>query len=111
MTINQLIDSGKFDVLNLGIDLDRKISKPFCCDLLSVAMGKASNNCVWITVMGNINTLAIASLADVACIVLAEGSFLDEIATEKAKKEGITVLFTNEPIFESALLISEMLND
>ena len=57
-----------------------KISKLFCCDLLSIAMGKLPENSAWVTVMANINTLAVAMLAEAACIIFAEnyGSFRAE---------------------------------
>lgn len=84
---------------------DRSISKVFCCDLLSIAMGKAPSDSVWVTVMGNKNTLAVASLADVACIVLAEGVALDEGTLKKAEEEGIAVLSTDLPVFDIALEI------
>ena len=86
---------------------DRSISKVFCCDLLSIAMGKAPSHSVWVTVMGNKNTLAVASLADVACIVLAEGVALDEGTLKKAEEEGIAVLSTDLPVFDIALEIHE----
>ena len=54
----------------VGADPDREVTKIFCCDLLSIAMSKAPAGCVWVTVMGNRNTLAVASLAEAACIVL-----------------------------------------
>ena len=47
------------------------------------------------TVMGNRNTLAVASLTDTACIVLAEGVSLDEGTLAKAEEEGIAVLSTD----------------
>lgn len=52
MTVQQLVDSEIFQVVNIGEDTGRKIEKPFCCDLLSVAMGKAPSGCAWVTVMG-----------------------------------------------------------
>ncbi|MCU6746560.1 MULTISPECIES: DRTGG domain-containing protein [Lachnospiraceae] len=88
-------------------DPERTVSKVFCCDLLSIAMGKAPANSVWVTVMGNKNTLAVASLADVSCIVLAEGVSLDEGTLTKAEEEGITVLSTQLPVFDIALEIYE----
>ena len=57
--------------------------------------------------MGNKNTLAVASLADVSCIVLAEGVSLDEGTLTKAEEEGITVLSTQLPVFDIALEIYE----
>jgi len=51
MTVRELIDSNLFDVINEGEELDREIKKPFCCDLLSIAMGRAAEGCAWVTVM------------------------------------------------------------
>lgn len=109
MTVKELIDSGLFGVINAGEELDREITKPFCCDLLSIAMGRAPAGCAWVTVMGNMNTLAVASLADAACVIMAEGAVLDETAEKKAVSQEITVLKTEEPIFEAALSVWTML--
>lgn len=110
MTVRELLDSGKFQVINEGDDTDRQITKPFCCDLLSVAMGRAPEGCVWVTVMGNMNTLAVATLAEAACIILAEGTDLDEAAKAKAAQQGITVMQTEEPVFDTAFWVYEKLH-
>jgi len=110
MTVKELIDSDMFELINEGDDLEREISKLFCCDMLSIAMSKASAGCAWVTVMGNINTLAVAALSDSACVILAEGVRLDEPATAKAQMQGITVLRTEMPIFEAALSVHEKLS-
>ena len=86
-------------------DPQRELSRVFCCDLLSIAMGKAPADGVWVTVMGNRNTLAVASLTDTACIVLAEGVSLDEGTLAKAEEEGIAVFSTDLPSFDIALEI------
>lgn len=109
MTINDLIKQQALTLLSEG-DLSREISKVFCCDLLSVAMSKAPADCAWVTVMGNINTLAVASLTDAACVVLAEGTVLEEAVIEQAKTQGITVLATGEPVFDTALEIHQKIN-
>ena len=110
MTVKELAECGKFRVINMGDNPEREITKPFCCDLLSIAMGKAPEGGAWVTVMGNMNTLAVASLADVACVIMAEGAVLDEVAAGKAKQQETTVLATEEPIFEAALAIHEMIH-
>lgn len=109
MTVQELIDRKMFQEMNTGDDTQREITKPFCCDLLSVAMGRAPAGCAWVTVMGNLNTLAVASLTDAACVILAEGAVLDEAAVKKASLQGITVLRTQEPVFETALAVKELL--
>lgn len=109
MTVQQLIDSSIFQISNIGDNAERIIDKIYCCDLLSIAMGNAPANCAWVTVMGNINTLAVATLTDASCIILAEGALPDDAAAAKAKSQGITVLHTEMPIFEAALRIHTML--
>lgn len=112
MTLEKFIKSfSEFKVINEGEDLDREVTKPYCCDLLSIAMSKMPEGAAWITVMANVNTLAVASLADATCVILAEGCTLDEDTINKAKEKGITVLETNLPIFESALLVYNKLNE
>lgn len=110
MTTKQLTDYGLYEVLTPNPGSNRFISKPFCCDLLSIALAKAEENCVWITVMGNINTVAISVLKDVSCIVLAENATLDDNAKAKAREEGLLILRSHKPIFETALEIWEKLN-
>lgn len=110
MTVQQLADSGVFTLVNAGEEPLRSITTPFCCDLLSVAMGKAPAGCAWVTVMGNVNTLAVASLTDAACVIMAEGAMLDEAAVKKAEQQGIAVLETEMPIFEAALAVYERLH-
>lgn len=110
MTVKELIESGMFETVNAGEDTDRQITKLFCCDLLSIAMGKASGGCAWVTVMGNVNTLAVASLTEAACVIMAEGAALDEGALKKAKQQGISVLRTEQPIFEAALSVYQRLS-
>ncbi|HWT26747.1 MAG TPA: hypothetical protein VN131_02305 [Mobilitalea sp.] len=110
MTVNELFQMGDFKVLNEGANPERIISEPYCCDLLSVAMAKMPAGAAWITVMGNINTLAVATLTDAACIILSEGGNLDEPALSKAKEKGVTVLFTELPIFKAALTVYQRLN-
>ena len=110
MKIQDLIDSGLFDILNSGEKTDRAVLDVFCCDLLSIAMSRGIEDAAWVTVMGNINTLAVTSLTDMACVILAEGASMDEAGLKKAKEEGITVLRTQEGIFPTALKIWNMLN-
>ena len=109
MTIQDLLDSGKFQTMHKGADTDREIRDVFCCDLLSIVMSKGKEDAAWVTVMGNINSLAVLTLTDMACLVLAEGSVMDENGLAKAAEEGITILGTEQPVFETALSIHNMI--
>ena len=106
MKVQDLLTFSECTVLVNG-NTERELSKIFCCDMLSVAMGKAPADSVWVTVMGNKNTLAVASLTDVACIIFAEGVTPDKDTISQAEKEGITLLSSELPIFDTALKIHE----
>lgn len=108
MTIQTLINADLFQVLADG-DHTRDISKVFCCDLLSIAMSKAPCGCAWVTVMGNKNTLAVASLTDAACIILAEDITFGDAEIACAADEGITVFQTDLSVFDAALKVHELL--
>ncbi|NLJ90608.1 MAG: hypothetical protein GX323_06880 [Clostridiales bacterium] len=109
MTVEALIKSNIFTVVNEG-KVDNMISNVFCCDLLSIAMSRIPEESAWVTVMGNMNTIAVASLAEVSCIILAEGIVLDEMSLAKAKEQDITVFYTEKPIFEAGIEIYKLIN-
>lgn len=111
MTVREIAEKGNFTIVSENGEMDRKIEKVFCCDLLSIAMSRAPAGCAWVTVMANMNTLAVASLTDTACVIMAEGIKLDEGALNKAKTQGICVMETDEPVFEAALKIYEGMKD
>ena len=102
MTVKELMDKKMYGVVSEGIQNEREITEVFCCDLLSIAMSKAPSGGVWVTVMANMNTLAVASLTETAVIILAEGVRLDDAAIAKAKEQGITVMESKDSIFQTA---------
>jgi hypothetical protein len=96
--------------VNLSDDADeRTLSKVFCCDLLSFAMARNPSDSVWVTVMGNVNTIGVMSLTDGGAVIIAENAALDEIAAKKATEQNITVIMTALPVFEAALTIHELI--
>ena len=90
--------------------LDRLVTGGYCGDLLSWVMGRAKEDDVWITVMGNLNAIAVAVLADVSCILLSESAVLDEDARRKADEEGVTVLQSDRPTYDLAVAIGMLLS-
>ena len=72
-------------------------------------MARAESGDVWLTVMGNVNAIAVASLTDAACIVLTESAALDEDARARADQQGIAVLTTELDSYGLACRIAELL--
>ena len=92
----------KYNLTPLSKGTDRRISGGFCGDLLSWVMANCQADNMWCTVMGNINSVAVASLNDIGAIVLCQGSRIMPDRLEKAKEEGINVFSTSAPCFDIA---------
>ncbi len=88
---------------------EREIEGVYIGDLLSWVMGKAEPNNMWITIMSNINTVAVATLSDCSCIILAENVLPDDNMLEAAKSKGVNILSTSLSAYEAAVQISELL--
>lgn len=82
----------------------------YCGDLLSIVMGRAPAGSLWITVMGNVNAMAVATLADVAAVVVAENMPLDDEGRAGADKGNVSVARTEKPVFEAALEAARLLD-
>ena len=108
MNVQQLIDKLYLEVLVEG-DLDREITDCYIGDLLSWVMGRAPEDSAWLTVMGNINSIAVAVLADVSCIILVENAALDAEAKAKAEAQDVTILQTEENSYSLAVKINELI--
>ena len=90
-------------------DLEKECKGCYCGDLLSWVMSRAKENDIWLTVMGNVNAVAVAVLTDCACIVLTENSVLDEDARVRANMQGVTILQSDKNAYELSVLISELI--
>ena len=101
MTVNELIESCSFEAICVP-NGEKEISGAYIGDLLSWVMGRASEGNAWITIMNNINVVAVASLSDVACVILAEGVTLDETLKATAEQKEINFLSSPLPAFETA---------
>ena len=80
-------------------------------DLLSRAMSHVECDNIWVTIMPNINVVAVATLADPAAIVLAEGVVLQDDALKSAKENGITILSTELSAYEICVRIYKALSE
>lgn len=104
MTVNDFAAKQGFGVVAMP-DGEREIKGVYIGDLLSWVMGRAKADDAWITIMSNINIVAVASLADVACIILAEGVTLDASVIETANAKGVNILSAEMPAYEAAMQI------
>ena len=108
MRVKDLAGCELFEAVTLP-DGDREIDGVYIGDLLSWVMGRAKADDAWITIMSNVNILAVASLADTACIILAEGVTVDETIKSTAVDKEINILTTYMNIYETAIYLNGLL--
>ena len=109
MTAKELSTTLNFEIA-VEAAPESEISTVYCCDLLSIVMGKAPASSAWVTVMGNMNSVAVASLAEIGAIILADGVKPDANAIKRAEENGINIFLSNEPVFDTALKIHKEIN-
>lgn len=109
MKVNELAQKLSLKLLAGEGGLDNEILTCYSGDLLSWVMGRAHEGSAWLTVMGNVNAIAVATLTDCACIILTEDAPLDEDARQRAESQSVPVLSTDLSAYEMAVKISEIL--
>ena len=87
---------------------DREVEGVDIGDLLSWVMGRAQADNVWLTIMSNLNIVAVATLSDVSCIILCEGVTLDESVKATAEAKGVNILATEGTAYETAKRLAEL---
>lgn len=87
---------------------DINIEGVYIGDLLSIVMSKAKANFVWITIQTHINTIAVAELLDLSCIIVVEGMEVENEIIEKAKELSIPIFKTNESAYEIACRLNRL---
>ena len=108
MTIKEVAERLQLETLVTGNN-SREVSGGYCGDLLSWVMSRAQAGNVWITIMGNVNSIAVAVLTDVSCILLAEGSALDENAEKRAEMQQIPILRSDKSTYQLAVELEQLI--
>lgn len=108
MTVKELSEHQAFDIITMP-QPEREIKNVYIGDLLSWVMGKAQEDDGWITIMNNVNVIAVASLSDTACVILSEGVTLSEDIKSTAEKKGVNVLTTEKSTYEAAVILSGLI--
>ena len=101
MTVKQLAEALGLTVFYIA-EPDRAVTGGYCGDLLSWVMGRAPADGAWLTIRSNVNVAAVAALADLSCVILAEGVAPDEALLKKARAQDINLLGTADPVYDCA---------
>lgn len=110
MKVSDLVNKFDLKVFSGHKGLENEITGGYVSDLLSDVMGFARENQVWITLQTHQNVLAIASLKDLAAVILVKDFQPDEDTVLHSNDEGIPVLGTGMETFEIAGKLYALIN-
>ena len=108
MKVSQVVDVLKWRVLAGAGHLDNEVNGGYVADLLSCVMAGAESGDLWITLQTHSNIVAVASLLNISAIVIAEGAPVPENTLSKAEEQGVPVLSTDGPSYETVARLVEL---
>lgn len=71
------------------------INSCYMSDLLSCVMTGAKPQSVWVTLIANINIVAVATLLEISAIIITENAQPNQETIDRANMEGIVLLSTS----------------
>ncbi len=83
-----------------------EFSGVYAGDLLSRAMSHIGEGDLWITIMSNINVIAVASLTEAAAVILAEDVEMTDEVLDAAREKGVAVLSSGKSVYEICAAIN-----
>ena len=108
MTIREVVDGSQLEILTQHDGLDREITGGYASDLLSDVIAHSQTGSLWITMQTHRNIIAVATLKELAAVVLVNGRTPEAETLEKAREEKVVILASPLPAFELAGRLYQM---
>ncbi|MGB9886514.1 MAG: DRTGG domain-containing protein [Moorellales bacterium] len=102
MILRDLVENLGLEVLTGASHLDREVTGGYVSDLLSDVIANALPGQVWLTIQTHQNVVAVASLVNLAGVILTAGKKPDGETLRRAESEGVPILGSPEPTFRVA---------
>jgi len=100
MKLQEIIKELSLAVRCAAQNLNRQVSGGYASDLLSDVMANSKKDNIWITLQIHQNIVGVASLNELAGIIIVNGREPEEEALVKAEEENIPIMLTKLPAFE-----------
>jgi len=99
VTLEEIAKELALSVQTAPEKLQVEVTGGYASDLLSRVMARAKKGNLWVTLQSHPNIVAVASLLELAGVIVTEGMKLDPGTAEKAEEEGIPILTTAHSTF------------
>ena len=102
MILATIIEKLGLEVKNAGGNLTDEVTGVYVSDLLSDVMANSKEGQLWATLQVHPNIVAVATLKDLAGIILVNGREPEKETLARAEEEKIAVMTTRLPAFQLA---------
>ena len=106
MTVKELIELTGAKDMTPNAPKDTEVTCGYTCDLLSWVMAHGKAGMAWITVQTHMNVIAVASLMEMAAVIIPEGIEMEGPTLEKAIDEDICVLQSEKTAYELCAILA-----
>ncbi len=100
MKLNHLIEKIPLKVQTPTVNFNVDVNGGYISDLLSDVMAHAKKGDIWITLQIHQNTVAVATLKELAGIIVIGGKQPAQETIKKAEEEGVPILTSDLTAFE-----------
>ncbi len=107
MKLKELIELTGAEMMTADTSLETEVTCGYTCDLLSWVMAHGKAGMAWITVQTHMNVIAVASLMEMAAVIIPEDIEMEEASLEKAREEGICVLQSSRTAYELCAMMAQ----
>lgn len=108
MTLREIVERLGMKPVSALSRLSQACTGGYVSDLLSDVMANAKAGDVWITLQIHQNIVAVATLKELAAIVIIGGRQPEKQTLAKAEEEGVLILLTELPAFETVGRLYQM---
>ncbi|HHV59752.1 MAG TPA: AraC family transcriptional regulator [Clostridiaceae bacterium] len=108
MTVRELAEKLGLKIFTKEAGLDKAVNSVYIGDLLSSVMSSTDKGDVWITIHTHINTVAVAALNELSCIILAESLEPEKNTLEKAMEVDVPILGTDLSAYKIACRMHDL---
>jgi hypothetical protein len=99
ISLKTVIEKLNLEAISSIEKLDRPVTGGYASDLLSCAMRGAKKDFLWVTLQSHVNVVAVASLLNLAGVIITEGNQPAPETIAQAEKEKVILLVTPQNTF------------
>lgn len=97
--LKEIIEKLGLEAVSSAGMTNRPVAGGYAADLLSCVMKGAKKDYLWVTLQSHLNVVAVASLLNLAGVIITEGNQPDPETVARAEDEKVALLLTRKTTY------------